>query len=368
MNILIASANLKVGGAQRVAANIAKYAPPDYRFVYQVFSSEGGAYEEDIIRRGDKIVYSPSPQSNLFQYIKSTASIIRKERIDIVHSHNMYANGILIFIAWILGVHGRISHSHTSKDEVPKTTARRLYKAFMRHLIRLFGTDYCACGIDAGRELYGQKWFDKHGTLIKNGIDIEKYRFSPEYSAESRTRYHLEEKFVIGHVGHYAAVKNQLFLLELLPAILRKRPNAALVMFGEGEMREALAEKIQSLGLEDSAILAGNTNEVHKVLSAFDVFVFPSLFEGTPLALIEAQANSLPCIASTNISPDAILSDYVQQISLENRDAWIQGILSASRDSRNSGPDQLLKCYETVEQSMKSIYRIYKRYERKTHG
>ena len=351
-----------------MAANIAKYAPPDYHFVYQVFSSDGGAYETDIIKRGDKIICSPSPQSNLFQYIKSTASIIRKERIDIVHSHNMYANGILIFAAWILGVPGRVSHSHTSKDEVPVTAARRLYKSFMRHLIRRFGTDYCACGVEAGRELYGQKWFNKYGTLIKNGIEIDEYRFNPVYSKEIRSRFHLEGKFIIGHVGHYAAVKNQLFLLDLLPAILKKQPDAVLIMFGEGDMRKTLEDHIHALGLEDSAILAGNTNEVCKVLSAFDVFVFPSLFEGTPLALIEAQANSLPCIASTNISSDAILTDYVRQIPLENKDAWIREILNATRDARDSGPEQLLKDYETVEQSMKSIYQIYEKYERKTHG
>ena len=368
MNVLIASANLKVGGAQRVAANIAKYAPSDYHFVYQVFNSDDGAYEKELVRLGHTIVCTPSPQGSFFQYVKSTAVLIRKEHIDIIHSHNMYANGILVFIAWILGVRGRISHSHTSKDEAKKTTARSAYKALMRQMIRWFATDYCACGIDAGRELYGRKWFEKHGTLIKNGIDIAKYRYNPENSEEIRSRYHLVGKFVIGHVGHYAAVKNQIYLLELLPAILKKQPNTVLIMFGEGDMKETLAERIRSLGLENSAILAGNTNEVHKVLSAFDIFVFPSLFEGTPLALIEAQANSLPCIASSNISADAILTDYVQQIPLEDREAWIREILNASRDARYSGPEQLAKCYETVEQSMKSVYRIYNKYERLTHG
>ncbi len=364
MNILIASANLKVGGAQRVAANIAKYAPDDFQFFNQVFEDEGGEYQSIITAKGHKIGRTPAPQTSILRYIISTAKVIRKEQIDVVHSHNMYASGLLMFIAWFLGVPGRISHSHTSKDEVKPSFFRMLYKKYMRHLIRFFSTDYIACGFDAGKELYGEHWFRKRGIIVNNGIDIEAYRFDAAFAQEMRSRYHLEGKFVLGHVGHYAAVKNQSFLLSLLPAILEKRPETMLIMFGEGDGRESLARIIRERKLEDHAVLAGNSNEINKVLSAFDVFLFPSLFEGTPLALIEAQANSLPCIVSSNIPPDAILTNLVRQIPLDDPSAWIREILCASRDTNCSGAAQLMENYETVEKSMQSIYSIYRKYER----
>ena len=354
---------MKVGGAQRVAANIAEYAPDHFHFYYQVFGDGVGEYEPELISQGHRIVRTPSPQTSILGYIISTARLIREEQIDIVHSHNMFASGILMFLAWVLGVPGRITHSHTSKDEAFPSKLRMLYKKYMRHLIRRFSTDYIACGYDAGKELYGEDWFREKGVIIKNGIDIKAFRYNPSYAQEIRDRYHLNGKFVLGHVGHYAAVKNQSFLLELLPTILETRPKTALIMFGEGEERASLAAKITSLRLEENAVLAGNSNEIHKVLSAFDVFLFPSLFEGTPLALIEAQANSLPCIVSDTIPKDAILTDFVRQVPLDDPSAWIREILGASRKKDCSGTTQLLKSYETVEESMQSIYRIYRKYE-----
>ena len=230
----------------------------------------------------------------------------------------------------------------------------------MRALILSCATDLVACGEKAGIRLFGARAYRKKGKLILNGIDIRAFRYDEDARNRIRREYHLEDSFVIGHVGHLAEVKNQAWLLERMPRILEQRPGAKLLLLGEGPDRPMLEAKITALGLEDAVIMTGNVMNVPDYLSAMDVFAFPSLYEGMPLSIVEVQANGLPCVLSTGVPRDVYLTDLIQPLPLDAPEEWVQAICR----SRRGDPlryQQLLQSGFDVSAAMGKIYEIYER-------
>jgi len=261
--------------------------------------------------------------------------------------------------AKLAGVPCRLSHSHTIKEGCRMTPVRICYQWVMRMLIRMCGNVFLACGVEAGHALYGKSWFDRKGIVIPNGIDPCAYAYSEENRQAIRKLYGLKNQLVIGHVGHYVEVKNQAFLIDLMEVIRSRCPEAVLLLFGEGEDRNKLEEKIREKNAEEYVRLMGNVRNIGQVLSAFDVFAFPSLFEGTPIALIEAQANGLPCIISDKIPTDACLTEDIHMVPLDDTAAWAEAVIQARRFNAAAKADRMMSCYESVQASMKRIYFIY---------
>lgn len=365
MKILEISAKLNIGGAQAVAANIAKYAPDDMEFVYIVFGDDVGEYEAEIAAKGNRIIHIPSPVCGRRKFFKNLLKIMKAEKFDAVHCHTMYSCGTVMLAAKLCGIPCRVCHSHTAKDEARQSFVRKVYKSVMRFLMKTCGNVYLACGLDAGNELYGEKWFSSHGEIIKNGIDISKYAYNEDSAKRIRAEFNLTDSFVIGHIGHYVNVKNQAFLIQMMPDIVRLKPNAKLLMFGEGDDRAKLDALINQLHMEDHARLMGNANNIHEVLSAFDVFAFPSLYEGTPLSLIEAQANGVPCIISDRIPNDACLTDLITKLPIGDEELWIEQIMAVQRKYPESYNSAVREEYEDVQSSMDRLYAILRINERK---
>ena len=363
IKVLEICGKLNIGGAQLVAANIGMYAPPECEITYLVYGDTVGEYEAALTERGCRILHQPSPRELGRGYVKKMTALMREGGYDIVHCHTMFSSGLVMLAARLAGVRGRICHSHTAKDSSRMTLARRAYRRFSRFLIHSCGTEFLACGGDAGSELYGKRWFRKHGTILRNGVDIERFRYNQAKARQAAEQYGLKGRFVIGHVGHYVGVKNQSFLIRLMPAIVEKRPEAILLMFGEGEDRPKLEALIRETGMEAHAKLMGNVSDVSGVLSAFDVFAFPSLFEGTPLALIEAQTNGLPCVISDRIPKDACLTELILRLPLEKPEDWISSILSARRMNSEGWSAAVANSYETVDHSMRTLYEIFFKYQ-----
>lgn len=365
MEILELITNLRVGGAQRVAANVSEYAPESFHFTYLVFDEEIGEYEAEIFATGNEVVHIPSPKKGYILYLKALWKQMHARSYDVVHCHNMYSCGLVMLAATCADIPGKISHSHTAKDNILlETFPRKAYKRVMRGLIWSCSTEYLACGEDAGEELYGKRYFEKHGVVIKNGIDTAAYRFNAESRRQIREKYGLGDRFVIGHVGHYVEVKNQFFLIRMIPEILKRRSDVVLLLFGEGDNRVEMQAEIDRLGLNDSVRLMGNVSNIPQVMSAFDVFAFPSLLEGTPLALLEAQANGLPCVISDTIPDDACVTDLIRKLPLSDSVPWAEAILTAKRNMNTDYTSVLSERYGDVHDSMAKLYGIFEKYNR----
>ena len=363
IKVLVLCSKLDIGGAQAVAAAQGRHAPPDFSVDYLVFGEAVGDYERELTEHGCRIFHFDPPSRGQLRFLSRLTAHLCREGYTAVHCHNFFSSGTVMLAAWLAGVPCRISHSHTTREESAVTPLRRLYQAGMRTLIRLFGNEFFACGMEAGCALYGKGWFERRGRLIPNGIDTAAYGYSADHRQAIRSLYGLEDRFVIGHVGHYVEVKNQRFLIDLMPQLLQLRPNGVLLLFGEGQDRPKLARQIEALGLQDRVRLMGNVRNIGQVLSAFDVFAFPSLFEGTPLALLEAQANGLPCLISDAIPDDACLTEEVRKLP-PDPELWCRALASARRSSLEDRSDLLLKRYESVCDSMDRIFRVIRTYHK----
>lgn len=334
--VLVICAGLQFGGVERFAANIIKFAPADkFQFEYLIFEGLGDAFVPEIIERGGRVITIPSPQRGYRSYIKKLGSLIDENCYDVVHSHTQFNSGINLWVAKKHKVPVRIAHSHTTAHENEISAKQRFYENAMRRLIKKSATHFCSCGVEAGKWMYGDHPF----VVIPNGIDTDLFSYNEQARDAIRKQHQIAaDTFVIGHSGTIYPLKNQEFLIRLLPEVRKIRENSELVLVGTGseDNRSKLHSLVIELGLEKYVHFAGAVLNVNEYYSAFDVFAFPSLREGTPLALIEAQANGLPCIISDTIPLDAAVTELVQQLPLCNKDAWITSICNSFRENSES--------------------------------
>lgn len=163
--------------------------------------------------------------------------------------------------------------------------------------------------------------------VVRNGVDFSKF-INNRYKKESvRKEFNIPlNSFVIGHVGRMSVVKNHTFLIDVFNQYLKINKQAFLFLVGSGELEKNVKEKIQSLNLTDKVLILSHRDDVYKLLKAMDIFVFPSLYEGIPVSLIEAQVSGLKCICSNKINTDAIISTNTEQLSLKSINEWVMKI------------------------------------------
>ena len=269
-------------------------------------------------------------------------ALLRERRYDLVHL-NLFQGMSLHYarIAAEEGVPVRIAHSHNaalrkSLLRPVKLALSRFYSARdTRH-----ATELWACSRLAAEFLFPAAELRRRGyTFLPNGIDAERFRFRPEARARVRSELGIMDQFVIGHVGRLCYQKNQSFLLDVLAAM--ERPDAVLLLVGEGEDQAMLEEKAADLGLSGRVIFYGVTDQPEELYCAMDVFAFPSRFEGLGIVALEAQAAGLPVLCSEHIPEEALVSPNAQALPLDaGADAWGRTLLAMPSD-KNCGREAL---------------------------
>lgn len=361
IKVLLVAASLRIGGAEKVAADIGFRADPQKYIVhYVVFGDEIGAYEPGLEAHGCKIFHLLAPSNSYRAYLNNLKKLILTYHYDVIHVHTMFNIGWAMLAGKLYGVPVRVSHAHSALEE-HRNLKVRLYEAAMRFLILTCATNYIACGVKAGQRLYGRKAFEKKGTLILNGIDTQGFAFDEQRRSTFRKELGLDDKFIIGHAGHLAAVKNQSFLLGLMPEILKRQPQAYLLLLGEGEDRPILEQKIHELHLEDHVRMTGNVCNVPDYLNAMDVFAFPSLYEGMPLSIIEVQSNGLPCVISDRVPKDVFLTDLLRPLPLNDPSEWVDAICPAKRELPEKYAAQMRQSGFDTDTAMQKVYAIYEK-------
>ena len=224
-----------------------------------------------------------------------------------------------------------ISHSHNSLD-----INMKIHNKF-KSLLNKLSNKKLACSYEAGRYMYLNS--DEY-LVINNAIDIEKFSYSEKIRENLRKKLKIEEKKVLLHVGRMDKVKNPLFLIEILKKLVSKDENYILFYIGKGNLEEEIKEKVKAYKLEQYVVFLGQVDNVNDYMQIADVFVLPSLFEGMPIVLIEAQACKLPVIISDNITKDISLTEKVKYLSLKDDiETWANEIdkivLNTNRASIN---------------------------------
>ena len=358
--ILQIAAHLTIGGAEKVARDIGMYADSEeYEIHYVIFDDDIGDYGKEVLKKGCKIFKLREPSENYREYFIELKKLMSKYRYTAVHAHTMFSIGWVMLAAKQMKIPVRVSHAHSALID-GTGLVKSIYEFIMRKLILRYSTNLVTCGEKAGIRLYGEKAYKERGELILNGIDTENFRFSESTRKTLRESLNLQDKFVIGHTGRLAEVKNQAFLIDLMPDILTQKENARLLLLGDGDDRAKLEEKVKKLNLKDKVIFAGGVTNVHDYLNVMDVFAFPSLYEGMPLSILEVQANGLPCIISDTVPPDVFLTDLIHPLSLKNeKTKWIEAILNSQRTEETDYPTELKNAGFDLQTAMKKVYNLY---------
>ena len=257
--------------------------------------------------------------SHMLKNIRCFRQILQQNHYDILHIHAFQGlSSYYAKIAQQCGVPCRILHSHNTALRKSKL---RLMKSAVHTSAKKHFSQYAdifwACSEDAAHFLFPEELLQKKGfRWIPNGIELKKFSFQPEIRQQIRRQLGWDDNLIIGHVGRLCYQKNQLFLLDIFKEIYRKNPCSRLLLAGEGEYRELLQKKISALHLEHVVLLYGVSDHIEHLLWAMDAFVFPSLFEGLGIAVIEAQAAGLPVVCSDQIPHEAMVSPSVLPLPL----------------------------------------------------
>lgn len=283
---------------------------------------------------GQSEIYIIPRSESPFFYILKLYKLCRKNHYDIIHVHGNSATMVSETIpAMLAGVPVRIAHSHNIG-----CTHMRLHKI----IYPLFSATYThalACGEKAGKWLFHEKEF----VVLKNGIDLEAYKLNERIRKKYREKIHVGDKIVIGHVGEFNEQKNHRYLIELFSRLIQRSDKYVLLMIGDGPLFQDMKMMVNNLGLREQVLFLGRTEEVSQYMQAMDLFLLPSLYEGVPLVLIEAQASGLPCLVADSVSRETDLTGTVQYIDLNNQEEWIEQIISLEDSSMRIHSDNIGK-------------------------
>lgn len=326
------------------------------QFDFIVMGEKTVNYHKEAMALGANIYKVTGLSKNPVKYFTEIKNIIKQNKYDAVFRHTDVATVAIDLIAARMGgAKRRIPHSHSTDSK--HLAAHKL----LRPILVANSTEYFACSEPAAEWMYGEKICrNKQYRLVKNGIDLAKYAYDPMKRAAKRKELGIEEgTLLIGHVGNFVYAKNHLFLLEIFAKVLERNSQAVLLLAGDGELRSDIEQKIAELGMEAQVVLLGMRNDIPDLLQAMDVYLFPSVYEGLPVALVEAQAAGLPCVISDTIAPESKLTEHIEAYSLQMPVSdWADKVVEWSQHERTdstgilreSGYDIMdtVRLYETL--------------------
>lgn len=287
-----------------------------------------------------------------FQYLKALKAFYKNHDYKIIHGH--VANSAVFYLGLAKNIPYRIIHSHSIKSS--DILWKRIRNWFLTRFIKCVANRYIACSEEAAKFLFGRI---NNVTILNNAIDVENFVFNKEKRKEIRSSLGLKDEIVIGHVGRFSPVKNHDFLIDVFHEAYKNNNNTRLLLIGDGELYGNIVQKVKKLGLEEVILLLGATDNVGAYMSAMDMFVLPSLFEGLGLAGIEAQTSGLQVLASENVPRVMDVTGNVDFLKLD-KTVWYEMIihLQANYGRKEQGSKVKGSRFD-IETQRRQLYKYY---------
>ena len=289
VRVLMLFTILNRGGAEAMVMNYYREIDRSkVQFDFVVHREEKGDYEDEVTSLGGKIYrMMPLRPQNIGKYKRQIANFFDEHpEYQIIHGQCSESGYFFYKEAARRGIPVIIAHAHNSHVKID---LKWFFRTWMKYKMRPYLTHYFSCGEEASEWLFGKKLAQK-AIILKNAIDSRKYRFDEEVRNKKRKELELDNKtLTICHVGRFDKVKNHTFIVDIFAEVLKKHPDAQLLLIGDGELREQTEQKVKQMGLSEKVIFLGVRRDVNELLQAADAMVFPSLFEGLPVTLVEAQ-------------------------------------------------------------------------------
>lgn len=371
---IISTLNIGNGIANAVMNYYRKIDRDEIQFDFLVFSEPAKTFTQEVQEMGGRVFEIPAPTlKTASDYANEVQRFFRDHAGEWswVHIHEILVQRYVIKAARLVGGMKIIMHSHVSEFVLPNSTIspfknkiQMLIKK-IRNMYLLFGfkrkTDlFLACSKEAGIALFGKRGIkDKRFYVLNNCIDVEKYAMDEKIREQYREELGLVDKKVLLNIGRLCEQKNQDFLIEVFDKVYRRDKDYRLLLVGSGAMENVLRKKAKTYALEDKILFLGNRTDIPALCMAADLFVFPSIMEGLGIALVEAQASGLNCIASSTIPDCAKVTPYVNFLGLKDGvEVWANQIISTLLD-RNDGNAIVGKSEYNIDTNIKKLVSLY---------
>lgn len=309
IRILHVNSAMGLGGTDIMIMNLFREIDRSkFQFDFLYYTDEICHFDKEIISLGGRIYrVSPPSKINYWGFVRNVRKVINSAGVfSVIHIHTMLNSGLVAYAAKKEGIPTRIVHSHSTRGGKKENLYYKLYEKVMKNLIISSGTKFISCGKEAGEYLFGEKLFALEGILFPNAIDIYKYQQTEKAEVEeTKDALAIEDgTIVVGQIGSLIDVKNHEFSIEIAKKLKEEKLNFCMLFVGDGENRDILERKINQYGLSDNVKFLGLRNDVPLLLKVFDILIMPSLFEGVPVTLIEAQAANTLSVVSKEISDE----------------------------------------------------------------
>lgn len=311
-----------------------------FDFLVYNYSGKPAAYDEEIISMGGKIYEAKRKfYKGPIRYIKELKQFFHAHpEYKIVHAHQYATSGYMLAVAKKINNCITVAHSHIA---FPVTDVlRKFADSIGKKLLSKYADYIFGCSDDAIVALTGKHADNKTRFVMKNAIDSDKFSFSPKQREKWRQEFGCDQDtLVVGNIARFTYQKNHEFLVEIFSRIVDKFPNSKLILVGVGGKEEIIRQQVSMLGLNEKVIFMGSRPDVEDIENAFDVFLMPSRYEGLGIVLIEAQANGLPCVISSDVIPDEadVNAGLVSRMSLDkDASVWANACLSCGKRIDNN--------------------------------
>ena len=349
--ILIEGMSFNLGGLETFIHLLYSVLKKDYQIDFLVFD-ETIPFQQEFLNQGCHIYWTTPRSRSIRQYEKDLNALFKKGNYDVFWFNKTTLSSISsLKAAKKNGVKKVICHSHQSKNMGSAFTA--VMHNLNRCLIGKYVDYKVACSQVAADYFYGKN--AKDVILLQNAVDVTKYEPNDVVRKEMRKKLGVEGKLVLGNVARFSPEKNHKYLVDVLEA-LSKTIDVHLILCGTGELMDQTKQLVNDKNLSSHVSFLGMRNDIPEILQALDVFVMPSLFEGLPFTLVEAQAAGVPCVVSSNISMESKLTDIVDFVDLDsNVNDWKDAILKFTDYTKVSKRNQLEEKGFTVEAFEKKV-------------
>lgn len=327
--LLVILASLNTGGAETFMMKIFRSLPEDYKIDF-IVSAKSGFYEKEVVELGGRIFRVPLRTKHPIKTFKAIYDVVKQNHYTYILKLCDTPIGLYDLLAAKMGgakvlcVRSCNAGSSTSKLGAMVNDFLRPFFNYMTDV--KLAPSRLAAEFTFGKAEVGAGKVN----FIHNGVDLNVYKYDEENRRKVRSEFGIaDEQLVVGHIGRFNRQKNHKFLIEVFAEVLKQKPDALMMLVGDGDKKSEIKEQIKSLAIEKSVIFTGIRSDVPALLSAMDVFVFPSFYEGMPNTVIEAQATGLPCVIADTITEEAGFTDCVHYKSLSNSaEAWANKTLS----------------------------------------
>lgn len=362
-----------VTGVQRVTLDELERLDTD-RFTPYIICKESGPLTDEAESKAitcllsNNLVREISPKKDLLAFLE-LYRMFRQHRFDVVHSHSSKTGVIGRIAAKLAGVPMVVHTVHGFAFPAAKNKLEKCIFFAMEWL----GTkcsDKIICLHDADRAIAKNQLgaSDSQLEVLANGVDTTKYSpATSEIKLSMRKELGLpQDAVIVGMVGRLWKQKNPQAFVDTALRLLSTNVNAHFVLVGDGELKTVLEEQVNQAGFSDNVHFLGWRNDTPQLLKSFDIFVLPSLWEGMPLAILEAQATGLPCVVS-NIQGNNHLVTHNVDGFLFDLDKPEELALYIARFIKDealrtkfgiSGRDTILKKHD-IDERIKEIARLY---------